>query len=91
MFHKIPIGTEFLNVEDNESNDIGNRAKFTSLAVSQKTGNRPSTSRPSYTAPGHRPKRCSTLPLGHLLNYLHSSCISDRQNWKWPRCPSTEK
>ena len=34
-----------------------------------------STSRPSYTIPGHIPKRCSTIPQGHLLNYIHCSFI----------------
>ena len=48
------------------------------LAVSQKTGNS-STSRPSYTTPGHIPKRCPTIPQGHLLNYVHSSFIHNSQ------------
>jgi hypothetical protein len=34
-----------------------------------------STSRPSYTMPGHIPKRCSTNPQVHLLNYACSSFI----------------
>ena len=38
------------------------------LAVAQKIGNI-STSRPSYTTPEHVPRRCATIPQGHLLNY----------------------
>jgi hypothetical protein len=30
-----------------------------------------STSRPSYTICWHIPKRCSTIPQGHLVNYVH--------------------
>ena len=48
------------------------------LVVSQKIGNS-STSRPSYTTPGHIPKRCSTIPQGRLLNYVHSSFICNSQ------------
>jgi hypothetical protein len=43
------------------------------LVVSQKTENS-STSRPSYTTPGHIPKS-STTRQRHLLNYVHSSFI----------------
>jgi hypothetical protein len=42
------------------------------LMVSLKIGNR-STSRPSYTILKHIPKRYSTIPQGHFLNYVHSS------------------
>jgi hypothetical protein len=45
------------------------------LSVSRKTGNS-STSRPT---PGNIPKRCPTIPQGHLLNYVHSSFILDSQ------------
>ena len=48
------------------------------LVVSQKTGNS-STSRASYTTPGHIPKRCSTVPQAHLLSYVHSSFIHNSQ------------
>ena len=48
------------------------------LAVSQKIGNS-STSRPSYTTSGQIPKGCSTILQGHLLNYVHSSFISNSQ------------
>jgi hypothetical protein len=50
------------------------------LVVSQKIQNS-STSRPSYTTPGHVPKRCSTIPQGGLLNYVHSSFIHKSQNF----------
>ena len=45
------------------------------LVVSWKPGNS-SISRLSYTAPGHIPKRCSTIWQGHMLNYYHSSFIT---------------
>jgi hypothetical protein len=48
------------------------------LVVSQKTRNS-STSRLSYTTPGHIPKRCSTTPQGQLLNYVHSSFTHNSQ------------
>ena len=48
------------------------------LMVSQKTGTS-STSRPSYIIPGHILKRCSTIPQGHMLHYVHSSFICSSQ------------
>jgi hypothetical protein len=39
------------------------------LTFPQKIGNR-STSRPSYTTPGHIPKRCSTISQGHMVHYV---------------------
>jgi hypothetical protein len=51
------------------------------LADSQKIGNR-STSRTNYTTPGHKPKRCSTVPEGYLLNYIPSSFIHNIQKLK---------
>jgi hypothetical protein len=50
----------------------------TILVVSQKTGNN-FTSRLTYTTPGQIPKRCPTIPQGHLLTYVHSSFICNRQ------------
>jgi hypothetical protein len=44
----------------------------------QKTENS-ATSRPSYTTPGHIPKRCSNIPQRHLLNSVHSSFIRNSQ------------
>jgi hypothetical protein len=41
----------------------------TNLVVSQKIGNS-STSSPSYTTPGHIPKRCPTIPQGHLFMFI---------------------
>ena len=49
------------------------------VVVSQKPGNEPTT-RPSYTTPGHIPKRCSVIPQGHLINYIHSNLICISQN-----------
>jgi hypothetical protein len=48
------------------------------MALSQKIGYQ-STSRPSYTTPGHIPEGYSTVPQGHSLNYVHSSFIRDSQ------------
>jgi hypothetical protein len=39
------------------------------LTVDQKIANS-STARPSYTTPGHIPKRSFSIPQGHLLNNL---------------------
>jgi hypothetical protein len=46
--------------------------------ASQKIGNS-STSKPSCTTPGQSSKRRSTIPQGHLLNYLHGSFICNSQ------------
>jgi len=44
---------------------------------------------PSYTTPGHMPKRCSNTEQGHMLHYVHSSLIIIiiARSWKEPRCP----
>jgi hypothetical protein len=39
-----------------------------------------STCRPSYTTLGYITKRCSTIPQGHMLHYVHSSLICN--SWK---------
>jgi hypothetical protein len=44
------------------------------LSISQKIRDS-SSSRPSSTTPRHIPKRCSTIPHGHLLNFVHGSFI----------------
>ena len=56
------------------------------LAVSQKTGNS-STSRPSYTTPGHISKRYSNIPQRYLLNYVHSSLICNSQKLETTQMP----
>ena len=38
-----------------------------------------STSKPSYTTPDHILKTCFPIIHGHLLNYIHSSFIHNRQ------------
>jgi hypothetical protein len=48
------------------------------LEVPQKIGNR-STWRPSYTTCDHILKRRLTIPWGHMLHYIHSGLIWDRQ------------
>jgi hypothetical protein len=68
------------------------------LAVSQNIGNS-FISRPSYTTPGHMPKRCPTIPEGHMLHYVHNSFICffvlfflvfrDRVSLCSPGCPGT--
>jgi hypothetical protein len=48
------------------------------LEVPQKIGNG-STWRFSYTTLQNRPKRCPTMPQGHMFQYVHSSLICDSQ------------
>jgi hypothetical protein len=48
------------------------------LMVSQKIG-KSSTSRPSNNIPGYIHKRCSTIPQGHWLDYVHSGFIFNNQ------------
>jgi hypothetical protein len=48
------------------------------LAVSQKFGNC-STGKPSYTTPGHIPKRCSTITQEHMTHYVHGRFIHSSQ------------
>jgi hypothetical protein len=48
------------------------------LEVPQKIGNS-STLRLSYTILGHIPKRCPTMPQGHVFHYVHSSLTCDSQ------------
>jgi hypothetical protein len=59
------------------------------LNISQKIGNI-STSRHSYTTPGHIPTRCSTIPQGYSLNYVHSSFICNSQKLEATQVMSTE-
>ena len=51
----------------------------------QKTGRNSSSSRPSYTTPGHIPKRYPSISQGYLSNYIHSSFISSSQNLEVPQ------
>ena len=46
------------------------------FSISQKVENSP-TSKASYTTPGNIPKRCITIPQGHVLHYVHSSFIQN--------------
>ncbi|KAL6031654.1 hypothetical protein STEG23_018075 [Scotinomys teguina] len=69
---------------------IGTTTLESSMVNSQKIGNH-SSSRPSHTTLGHILKECPVIPKGHMLNYVHSSIICNSQNWKQPRCPSTEE
>ena len=49
-----------------------------SLVVPQKNGHS-NTCGSSYTTPGNIPKRCPTMPQGHVFHYVHSSLICDSQ------------
>jgi hypothetical protein len=40
--------------------------------------------------PGHIPKRCSTIPQGHVFHYVHSSLVIAR-SWKQHKCLSDEE
>ena len=50
-----------------------------SVEISQKIRKQP-FSRPSNTTFGYIPKGCSTMPQGHVLNYVHSSIVCHSQN-----------
>ena len=50
-----------------------------SVVISQKSRKQPS-SRPSDTTFGYISKGCSTVPQGHVLNYVHSSFVCHSQN-----------
>ena len=50
-----------------------------SMSISQKIGNQ-STSRPSNITLWHIPKRCTFIPKGHVLNYIHDSIINNSWN-----------
>jgi hypothetical protein len=49
------------------------------LEVPHKIGNI-STWTPSYTTLGNIPKRCTTMPQGHMFHCVYSSQICDSQN-----------
>jgi hypothetical protein len=49
-----------------------------SLVVPQKIGHS-TTGRSSNTCPGHIPRRCSNRQERHMLHYVHSSLIYNRQ------------
>jgi hypothetical protein len=48
------------------------------VVVSQNNGDSSTSSLREITL-GHIPKRCSTIPQGHLLNYIYSSSIHNSQ------------
>ena len=50
-----------------------------SMAISQKIRKQP-YSRPSNTTFGYKSKGCSIVPLGHVLNYVHSNILCHSQN-----------
>jgi len=61
------------------------------LAISQIIGNS-STSRYSYTTPGHIPKRCSPIPQGHLPHYVYNSLIFNKpETGNHPDVPQPEE
>ena len=49
------------------------------MVVPHRIGNQ-FTSRSSDIILGHKPKGCSIIPQEHLLTYVHSSYICNRQN-----------
>ena len=55
---------------------VGGIANLYNDSGNQSGSGSSSTSRPSYTAPGHILKRCSTIPQGHDV---HSSLIRNIQ------------
>ena len=50
-----------------------------SMTITQRSANQ-STSKPCITTLGHIFKRCSIIPQGHLLNYVHGSFICNSKN-----------
>jgi len=61
-----------------------------SLEVPQKIGHS-TTWGPSYSTPGHIPKRCSNIQQRHMLHYVHSSLIYNSQKLERTQMPSTEE
>jgi hypothetical protein len=49
------------------------------------------TWRPSYNTLGNIPKRCPTIPQGHVFHYIHSCHMVTGSSWKQPRYPMTEE
>ena len=49
------------------------------MTTSQKIRKQP-TSTPSNATFGYKPKGCSIVPQGHVLNYVNSSIICHNQN-----------
>ena len=49
------------------------------MTISQKIRKQP-TSTPSNATFGYKPKGCSIVPQGHVLNYVNSSIICHNQN-----------
>ena len=52
----------------------------------QKIGSR-STWRSSFTVLGHTPKRCPTMPQGHVLHYVHRGLVCDSQKLEKKKNP----
>ena len=46
-----------------------------------------STLKASYTTPGHMLKRCSTIPQGHILYYVHSDLTHNSQELETTQMP----
>ena len=61
-----------------------------SVAISQKIRKQPSW-RPINTTFGYISKRCSIMPQGHVLNYVHSSFVCHSRKLKQPKCSLTEE
>jgi hypothetical protein len=48
------------------------------LEIRHKIGNK-STRRPNNTPLGNTPKRCATIPQGHVFYYVYSGLVCDSQ------------
>ncbi len=55
-------------------NNLGNQSGVFSKKLENK-----SKLRFSHTPLGYIPKKCPTMPQRHILSYVHSNIISDRQ------------
>jgi hypothetical protein len=59
----------------------GTSTQEINLSVPQKIGNS-SSRKPSYTAPGQITKINSTIPQGHMLQYVHGNFIKNSHEFK---------
>jgi hypothetical protein len=49
-----------------------------------------STSRPSYTTPGHIAERCPTIHKDTCTTVFTAASVIIARNWKQSTCPSTD-
>jgi hypothetical protein len=67
---------------------IGSTTLKINLEIPQKNGNRVTWGY-RYTTLGSIPKRCPTMPQGHVFHYVQSGLVCDSQKMEIPRCLTT--